>query len=93
VFSGALIRVSDCKLAKSKKILFYIMFIFFTCIKKTNQKKVQPFTWSASGRLSCAAHKEWATSESRTLWVLRRFANPFFIPLLGCVKWLKLFHV
>ena len=22
------------------------MFIFFTCIKKTNQKKVQPITWS-----------------------------------------------
>jgi len=25
---------------------FHIMFIFFTCIKKTNQKKVQPITWS-----------------------------------------------
>ena len=42
------------------------MFIFFTCIKKTNQKKVQPITWSRITGLPCAACKERATSESRT---------------------------
>jgi len=41
------------------------MFIFFTCIKKTNQKKMQPITWSDKVGLPCAAHKERATSESR----------------------------
>jgi hypothetical protein len=24
----------------------FYLFVFFTCIKKTNKKKVQPFTWS-----------------------------------------------
>ena len=72
------------------------MFIFFTCIKKTNQKKVQPITWSRFAGLTevyaplrGAASKERATSESPTRWVLRRVAYPFFTPLLGCVKCLK----
>jgi len=68
------------------------MFIFFTCIKKTNQKKVQPITWSDSVGLPCAARKERATSESHTpRGVLRRVAFPFFAVLLGCVKWQKPF--
>ena len=45
---------------------FYYMFIFFTCIKKMNQKKVQPITWSDSVGLPCAACKKRATSESRS---------------------------
>jgi len=49
--------------------MFPYMFIFFTCIKKTNQKKVQPITWSDYVGLPCGARKERATSESRTtLW-------------------------
>ena len=64
--------------------------------------KGQPFTWSARGGLPevytplrGAAYKERATSESRTpsgvfippCGVLRRVADPFFIALLGGVKW------
>jgi hypothetical protein len=75
------------------------MLIFFTCIKKTNQKKVQPITWSNSvglpevyTPLRGAARKERETSESRTpCGALRRVAFPFFAVLLGCVKWQKTF--
>ena len=59
------------------------MFIFFTCIKKTNQKKVQPITWSDCVELPCAARKERATSESRT--PLRGYsAESLFRSLLCC---------
>jgi hypothetical protein len=69
-------------------VINIFMFIFFACPKKTNQKKRQPFTWSAKGGLPCAVHKKRATSESRTpCGVLRRVADPFFIALLGVVKW------
>ena len=62
------------------------MFIFFVCPKKTNQKKRQPFTWSACGGLPCAAHKERTFREVASL---RQNVFPLFVVLLGCVKWHK----
>jgi len=62
------------------------MFIFFTCIKKTNQKKVQPVTWSTYGRLPCVAHKERATSESR---IPLRGTPPSRLSVLCCAARLR----
>jgi len=64
--------------------LFHIMFIFFTCIKKTNQKKVQPITWSRK-------HDFPAFLET-TVSLETRFAQTCQTPIsvvslvLGCVK-------
>jgi len=53
------------------------------------RKKGQPVTWFACSALPCAAHKERTTSKSRTPnGVPRRVVIPFFISLLGSVKWL-----
>jgi len=43
-----------------------VLFIFFTCLKKTNQKNGQPVTWSACGKLPCAAQlcREFENSQS-----------------------------
>ena len=62
------------------------MFIFFDCPKKTNQKKGQPTTGSASGGLPCAARKE---RTLRKVASLRRIVLPLFTVLLGSVKWQK----
>jgi hypothetical protein len=60
------------------------MFIFFTCIKKTNQKKVQPITWSRKRDLPALLAKN---GRHRKVAALRRVAYPFFASLLGGVKW------
>ncbi|KPJ97412.1 MAG: hypothetical protein AMJ60_11260 [Desulfobacterales bacterium SG8_35] len=45
---------------KSKKSLVsrIILFIFFACPKKTNQKKRQPITWSDCVELPCAPQND-----------------------------------
>ena len=57
------------------------MFVFFTYIKKTNQKKVQPFTWSRDAGRPCAPRND------------REFKNshPFrgFIPPWGVLRQFK----
>jgi len=77
--------------ASNKNHDFYIMFIFFTCIKKTNQQR--------SGERKCIRSLGPTMSDCPTQlakngrrrkvasgWMLRRVANPFFASLLGCVK-------
>jgi hypothetical protein len=64
-----------------------------------NQKKGQPVTWFDCAELPCAAHKERATSESRTplrgvytpCGILRLVAYPLFVPLLGGVNGTKIY--
>jgi hypothetical protein len=68
-------------------ILYFYMFIFFTCIKKTNQKKVQPVTWSRLLR-DCPALLA-KNGRHRKVVSLRRVAYPFLAVLLGCVRWQK----
>jgi hypothetical protein len=56
------------------------LFIFFTCLKKTNQKKGQPFTWSRK-RDSPALLKITGRCETRRLQRLRqssRYSGYFF---------------
>jgi hypothetical protein len=74
------------------------MFIFFTCIKKTNQKKVQPVTWSVKGGLpevyalllrvllaKNGRHRK-VVKFIPPCGVLSRVAFPFLAVLLDCVR-------
>jgi hypothetical protein len=60
------------------------MFIFFTCIKKTNQKKVQPITWSRKRDCPALLAKH---GQHRKVAALRRVAVPLFAVLLSGVRW------
>jgi hypothetical protein len=64
----------------------FVLFIFFVCPKKTNQKKGPPitrrFTAVRLWRISCAAHKEWTI---RKVASLRRIVFPLVTALLGYV--------
>jgi len=61
------------------------MFIFFTCIKKTNQKKVQPITWSRKRDYPALLAKNGRHRDVANAF--DRVAYPFFASLLGGVKW------
>ena len=69
-------------------ILILFLFIFFTCLKKTNQKKGQPITWSDCVGLPCAPRIVREFENSHLLRDAQTDQTPFSVSsaVLGCVK-------
>jgi hypothetical protein len=67
----------------------FFVFIFFTCPKKTNQKKGQPVTWSDFVGLPCAPRIYREFDNSPLLRDAHTDQTPFSVhsAVLGCVKW------